>query len=276
MTTLGIVGCRIFEDEIVHVLVNDPAIERIFIVENEENAGILKKLEAVELAPRVLPFYEIQSELEKSRGFNVVIQLQSMGLHINPARLKKAIHTNVNFISRLTDGVLLFYGLCGQPIYFEENYLGSEKCPVCFLQEVNEDKSKSPLDDCVAVALGGNFRYRKLLKSYRHTFFFTPMWAANWKLVFGETEKEFSNFEFTPSHLKELGYRKVAKIRTGLSYEPDFGKNVEKFAHDFGFEVIELEGSTEIAESSYFRMRNLLTRNIKALPKARISGCRIY
>lgn len=276
MTALGIVGCRIFEDEIVHILVNDSAIEKIFIVENEENTGIQKKLEAVKLAPKFLPFYEIRSELEKSRGFNVVIQLQSMGLHINPVRLKKATCTSVGLMSRLVDGVLLFYGLCGHSINFEKNYFGSEKCPVCFLQEVNKDNSTSPLDDCVAVALGGNSRYRKLLKNYRHTFFFTPMWAANWEGVFGETEKEFKNFEFTSSYLKELGYRRVAKIRTGLSYEPDFDTNVEKFAHDFGFEVMELEGSMEIVESSYFRMRNLLPRNIRALPKTHISECGIY
>lgn len=264
MTALGIVGCRIFEDEIVHVLANDPAIERIFLVENKENTGIRQKLKAVGLSPRVLSFYAIQLEMEKSNGFDVVIQLQSVGLHINPTNLKSAIHTNVTLMSRLVDGILLFYGLCGQPICYGEQNFGLEKCPVCFLQEANKAESELPLDDCVAVALGGNSRYRKLLKNCRDTFFFTPMWAANWECVFGETEKVFSNFELSSSHLRELGYRKVAKIKTGLSYEPDFEKNIEEFATNFGFEVTELEGSPEIAKSSYFRMRNLLIRPVRA------------
>jgi hypothetical protein len=37
MTVLGIVGCRIFEDEIVHMLANDPELNRVYLIENEEN-----------------------------------------------------------------------------------------------------------------------------------------------------------------------------------------------------------------------------------------------
>jgi hypothetical protein len=37
MTVLGIIGCRIFEDEIVHVLANDPDIDKVYLIENEEN-----------------------------------------------------------------------------------------------------------------------------------------------------------------------------------------------------------------------------------------------
>jgi hypothetical protein len=63
--------------------------------------------------------------------------------------------------------------------------------------------------------------------------------------------------------LKELGYRKIARVNTGLFYEPDFEKKIEEFALNFGFELIELEGSTEIAQKSYKNMQNILLRPIK-------------
>lgn len=89
------------------------------------------------------------------------------------------------------------------------------------------------------------------------------MWAVNWKTAFRIGDESPLGFEFTPEYLRELGYRKVARINTKLSYEPDFEKKIEEFAHNFGFEVIELEGSTEIVQKSYNQMQNMLLRPLK-------------
>ena len=69
-----------------------------------------------------------------------------------------------------------------------------------------------------------------------------------------------SGFEFTPENLRELGYQRVARINTKLSYETDFEKKIEEFACDFGFEIIDLIGSTEIVQKSYNQMRNILLK----------------
>ena len=264
MTVLGIVGCRIFEDEIVHVLVNDPEIDRVYLIENEENRGLLQKLEASGFEPEILPFYEIRDKLKQNHEFNVVVQLQGMGLHVDPARLKSKTYTNVNLMSRHADGILLFYGLCGQAfsrIKKDFPYMG---CPIKLLHDRNGGEKTGPLEDCVAVALGSNARYRETLRKHRDTFFFTPMWAANWKTVFSVGEEFMKGFEFTPAHLRELGYRKVARVKTGLSYEPDFEKNIEEFALNFGFEVMEMEGSAEIAMESYSHIRKMLQGPLKS------------
>ena len=89
------------------------------------------------------------------------------------------------------------------------------------------------------------------------------MWAVNWKTAFRVGDELLMGFEFTPEHLRELGYRKVARINTKLSYEPNFEKRIEEFASNFGFEVIELEGSTEIVQNSYNQMRNMLISPLK-------------
>lgn len=260
MTVLGIVGCGIFEDEIVHVLANDPDIDRVYLIESEENRGILHKLQAEGFDPVFLPFYKIKKDLKRNEEFSVIVQLQGMGLHIDPARLKSETYTNVNLLSRLADGILLFYGLCGQVFSRLQRDFAYTGCPLKLLQDRSTGESIRPLEDCIAVALGGNSRYREILKSHSNTFFLTPMWAVNWRTAFRVGDEMFPGFEFTPEHLRELGYRRVARINTQLSYEHDFEKKVEEFARNFGFEVIELEGSTEIAQKSYSQMRKMLIR----------------
>ena len=264
MTVMGIIGCRIFEDEIVHVLSNDLEVERIYLVKNEENIGLLHKLKAQGLEPVVLSVYEIRACLEQSDEFSVIVQLQEIGLHMDPARLKSKTYTNLSLMSGFADGILLFYGLCGHAFSRMQKDFPYIRCSLQLLQDINAGEPARPLEDCIAAALGGSSRYREILKSHSDTFFLTPMWAVNWKNAFGADGESLRGFEFTPDNLRELGYRKVAKVDTGLSYEPDFEKKIEEFALNFGFEVIELEGSTEIVQKSYNRMQNMLLRPLNA------------
>jgi hypothetical protein len=260
MTVLGIVGCRIFEDEIVHLLINDPGIDRICLIEHEENYGLLHKLKAEGIEPLVLPSIKIKADPQWRNEFNVVVQLQELGLHMDPARLKNLTYTNVNLMSRLVDGILLFYGSCGQAFSKMKKDFSFIGCPIELLQDVSMGESARPLEDCIAAALGGNSRYREILKRHRDTFFLTPMWAVNWKTAFRVGDEMLSGFEFTPENLRELGYQRVGRINTKLSFETDFERKIEEFACDFGFEIIDLIGSTEIVQKSYNQMRNILLK----------------
>lgn len=263
MTVMGIIGCRVFEDEIVHVLSGDPEVERVYLVKNKENIGLQDKLKNQGLRPLALPVHEIKACLKKSDEFSVIVQLQEIGLHSDPSRLKNKTYTNLSLMSGFTDGILLFYGLCGHAFSKMRKDFAYTGCSLQLLQDRSTGGTTRPLDDCIAAALGGNSRYREILKSHSDTFFLTPMWAVNWKSAFGTFEGMIGGFEFTPENLRELGYRKVARVNTGLSYEPDFEKKIEEFALDFGFEIIELEGSTEIAQKSYKMMQNMLLRPLK-------------
>lgn len=263
MTVLGIVGCRIFEDEIVQVLANDPGIDKVYLIENEENNGLLHKLEAEGVEPVVLPFSKITEDLKQSNKFNVIVQLQGIDLHANPARLKSKTYTNINILSRLADGIVIFYGLCGKAFSRVQEDLAYTGCSLEILQDRTIDESTQPLEDCIAAALGSNSRYREVLKNHSDTFFLTPMWAANWKTAFRFGDDMLPDFTFIPERLRELGYRRVARINTKLYYEPDIKKKIEEFAINFGFEIIEMEGSIEIAQKSYNRMRNILLKPLK-------------
>jgi len=83
------------------------------------------------------------------------------------------------------------------------------------------------------------------------TFYLTPMWASGRMEIPKEMISEIS--ELGKMYMKRYG--KVAKINTGLSYEPDFDENVRDFARFFNLKIVELQGNKKIAEQSYQNAR---------------------
>lgn len=152
-------------------------------------------------------------------------------------------------MSRFSDGILLLYGLCGNSLGDTGNDLKDLSCPIYFLT----DRDDKRVDDCIAVALGGNKRYEETLRGFSDIgFFFTPMWAFNWR----EIEKEANNSSKSQSlgnMLNRLGYQKVAMLDTGLHYTENFGveSKVGELASLYNLEIVRLQGSTEIVDRCY-------------------------
>ncbi len=66
---------------------------------------------------------------------------------------------------------------------------------------------------------------------------------------------------------------KVARIDTGLCFEPGFIEKVDGFAREFGLERIELPGGTAVARGCYERAKSsLAARPGSARPGARIDS----
>jgi len=42
MPVITVLGCRIFENEILHIIEKDPELDEIIILENENNSGLLR------------------------------------------------------------------------------------------------------------------------------------------------------------------------------------------------------------------------------------------
>ncbi len=73
------------------------------------------------------------------------------------------------------------------------------------------------------------------------------MWASGRMEIPKEMISE--NSELGKMYMKRYG--KVAKINTGLSYEPDFDENVRDFVRSFNLKIMEIQGSIKIAKQSY-------------------------
>jgi hypothetical protein len=109
------------------------------------------------------------------------------------------------------------------------------------------------VDDCIAVALGGNKQYEETLSSFPDVgIFFTPMWAINLRDIDKEVGKS-SKSQSLGSMLNSLGYKRVAKLDTGLHYISDFEveSKIDEFASSYSLEIIGIQGSTEIADRCY-------------------------
>jgi hypothetical protein len=148
----------------------------------------------------------------------VVVNVLKMALHSDVKLLKDEVYKNIREMSRFSNGILLFYGLCGNSLGDIRNDLWDLSCPIYFLT----DKDDKRVDDCIAVALGGNKRYEETLSRFPGVgIFFTPMWAFNWREIDKEVSKS-SRSQSLGSMLNSLGYQRVAKLDTGLHYIRDF------------------------------------------------------
>ncbi|KKG18742.1 hypothetical protein EO98_16460 [Methanosarcina sp. 2.H.T.1A.6] len=256
MPVMTIIGCRMFEDEIMHLLENDPEIGKVLVVENEDCSGIMRKMAEAGIAHTAIPFEEIpEKSAGEDRGLTLIIYMLELALHAIPENLKKTVYSKVELVAPRSDGVLLFYGLCGNVLGNIEEDFKALDCKVCILKEENGEI----VDDCIGAVLGGRGQYLKALKNCRGvgTFFMTPMWAVNWRemirtagLSQNPDDIKMSKFVFDYA-----GYKKVARLNTGLAYEKDFDACVKEFSTLFEFEVTDLEGTLQLVDNCYAKTK---------------------
>ncbi len=270
------------EDELTYVLSKDSELEQLILVEKMECFGLQRKLKSLGCLPALIPLDRIQEILkgEKNQSIpailkpfcgirfiekirrklenrhktrvTVVANVLKMGLHIDNELLKAEVYRNIREMSRFSDRILIFYGTCGHSLVNIEKDFETLECPLYFLKD---DKGEI-VEDCISVAFGGNDAYARAMVGGDGigTFYLTPMWASGWQEFPKEKFSELS--ENDKKYIKRYG--RVAKINTGLSYEPDFDENVRDFARFFNLKIVELQGSKKIAEQSY--------RNAKKFP----------
>ena len=168
-------------------------------------------------------------------------------------------------LSAFSDGILIFYGKCGNALADLEHDLSDLSCPIYFLT----DEQGERIDDCIALALGGNENYDRTLAEHQDVaLFMTPMWASNWKAMGQEDAASGKRLDLG-AMLKGTGMRKVARIDTGLCFEPGFKEKVDGFAREFGLQRIELPGGTAVAKGSYERAKSCLERPGPGAPARR-------
>ncbi len=258
MPVMSIIGCRMFEDEIMHLLENDPEIEKVLVIENEDCAGITRKMADAGIPHSVLPLDEIltKPEVGEEQGFTLIIYILELALHAIPENLKKTVYSKVELLAPGSDGILLFYGLCGNVLGKIEEDFKALDCKICILKEEDGEI----VDDCIGAVLGGRRQYLNALKSCRGvgTFFLTPMWAVNWREMIrtsglSQNPDDISMSKFVFDY---AGYKRAARVNTGHAYEKNFEAAVLEFSTLFDFEVIDLEGTMELVESCYTKTKS--------------------
>lgn len=259
MAVLSILSCKILQDEIVWLFANDSQIKRILIIENRNISEFIEKLDEQHICYEIVPFPKLQhllNDVDKDE-LTIVVNLLELGLHAVPKVLKSEVYRSIREMLPFSNGILIFYGLCGNVLGNVEEDFCLEK-DGCIVRILRDDVRI--VDDCIGATVGGGANYLKLLKTHSKepAFFFTPMYASSWK--------EFLGFDKYPDPetavkmakmVNDLaGYSRVAKVNTGLTYVKDIDEKIEDYAKLFGYSIFEVSGNQEIFEKCYVSIKN--------------------
>jgi hypothetical protein len=265
MPVLSILGCKILQDEIIWLITNDSQIKRILIVANGNISEFTEKLDEQHICFNIVPFEKLPQVLSNVNRdeLTVVVNLVELGLHAVPKILKSEVYQNIREMMPFSNGLLIFYGLCGNVLgNVEEDFcLEKDGCTVRILRD-----DERVVDDCIGATVGGGANYLKLLKTHSKepSFFFTPMYASSWRELLN-INKLHSNPEKALKMAKKIndlaGYSRVAKVNTGLTYVKDIDAKIEEYAKLFGYSTFEISGNQEIFKKCYLSIKDEICDN---------------
>ncbi|ADI74489.1 Protein of unknown function DUF1638 [Methanohalobium evestigatum Z-7303] len=252
MPVLSFIACRIFENEIVYLIKNDPAIDEVIVVESEDSKNLQSKLDYEACSYRVLPINELPQKAEqKDNKFTLIVDLLEFALDASPEKLKNGVYREIETMSEYVDGVLIFYGLCGNVLGQVESDFSDYPCYVGILK----DEKGEIMDDCIAASLGSRETYLDAIMGCRGEgiYFLTPMQAKYWRdmLKIAGITPDPDNIEMTKYVFDYSGYKKVAKVDTGLDYDRDFEDKVSEFSRLFELDVVEMNADLGLIEKCY-------------------------
>lgn len=269
MAVMGVLACKMLQDEMVYLIQKDAEISDIVVIENGEHEEFIQKLErfgiSYRLAPTVEELPDSESLSSDPDSLKLVVWLLDLALHEVPKMLQKQIYINIPILKPKVNAVFLLYGLCGNVLGNVESEFKDPACPVVILR----DKDGIIIDDCIGGVLGGREEYTKVLKSFNGvgTYILTPMYASyavEGFFGFGKDVSGFSEeqmFELNKYMFESSGYKQVANLQTGLDYTPNADENVRSFADLYQLDVIHLTGGhQELFEDCYRKVKEILNR----------------
>ena len=196
ISVLSIISCRMLEDELTSILVDDD-IKQLVIVDSAEQQGLARKLRS-QNRPFLIKDFEGASNLVKKHqqrthygahstkghgvlqqllhrrrvdNLAVVVNVLRLGIHIDSTLLKQEVYRQIERMADFSDGIFVLYGICDALRTLEQDFNGSA-CPLFFL--AGDDGAK--VEDCIALALGGNQAYANVLTNDKNIMLFlTPM-----------------------------------------------------------------------------------------------------
>lgn len=254
---LGIVGCHVFEDEIAHVVYNDLEVSNVFVIDNDESKGLIAKLKLLDPEKRIVRMAEEWLETAPiPTERSIIIWVKPISLHQSPVKLRDEVTSTIYRMRRLCRSILLFYGMCGNAFRSIDDIAKKAKASVTILRDANDHI----VDDCVGTVIGGTEEYLEQLRGSSLSFYFTPMWAANWRKFFNEFQilRNPDDMEQAQIIFENMGYSQVLKLDTGLGNRRLFEGNVKEFSDKFGLKTGMIDCTLRVVQSSYKKARQAL------------------
>ncbi|MDR0768176.1 MAG: DUF1638 domain-containing protein [Methanosarcinales archaeon] len=254
MATTAIVSCRIFEDELTHLMKKEQEKKtRLFLIETEFIESIERKFNDESIVYEKIQSDQVEEKVSEPTDAQntIILRLIEFSMEARPAEIKNAVYERIKPIQNVADGILVFYGLCGNVLGSIEGDLSLPDCPVRILR----DEEGNVGDDCICISLGSRKKYLHILKTdgREGTYFLTPMQAAYWREIAYASmlTPDPNDDEMLKMVFEYSGYKNVGKIKTGLQYEKEFDEIVDDFSKRFNLKIIEYEGTSSMIEQSF-------------------------
>ena len=273
MILLGILACRIFEDELIYFIENNTDFDTIIIYNNQNiQETFQKKLENNHLSYILCNTYNELSQMISRFSSSqkiLFLNLVELRLHTYPDKLKDFIYHEIESIREKTPikNVFLYYGLCGNVLGNVEKDFTTSEFQVFILKESNGDI----VDDCVGAVLEGRQNYLKLLKSFNKigTLIQLPMGAiTNEQFIFKEYLERGYSKKKAQKLVKKMyeiaHYENILLVDTGLYYTPyeEAKQKAKEHADQFQLKLLEKKlGSQKLFQENYEKIKDhLLTQ----------------
>jgi len=256
-----------FEDELVHIFEEEDESTRLIVIENQNISEIEKKLNEASMKYERASVEEFPPKINSIDDFVVVLDLLEFALDANPQTLKEEVYRAIETRGELFDGILVFYGLCGNVLGSLENDFAYLEIPVRILR----DSHGEIVDDCICAAFESRGAYAEAIMGEKRgegTYFLTPMQAANWRemLVLAKLAPNPDDTEMMKMVFEYSGYKNVGKVDTGLCYEKEFHKTVDEFANLFDLKIRSFTGSTKVTDESYHSIKKDIIQEASEKP----------
>lgn len=249
MSVLGVVTCEILEGEVADLLAADRDVARISVVADARAAALAAALEArgvrhLARIPHVRAFRP-----DPAAPLEVVVRVLAVALHRTRAGLRRAVTDAVEELASRVDALCLGYGRCGGALDGVAELLAGER-PLA----VPED-ADGPVDDCVALLLGGGAAYRRVQREVPGTFFMTPGWARHWRGALDGGRRP----ESAPRLRRVFaGYERALLVLPPGAPEQAMRRDVEEFRAVAGVRVEACRGTTALLAAAWRRAKDAL------------------
>jgi hypothetical protein len=142
MKIVSIISCKIFEDEIVHLIEHDEEVDEVLILKNEISEEILRKFDEICCPCQEFTLKNVEAcrcfkdkkHVDGDEGLMLVLNILDSDTGKMRRGLKMKVYDAILRMSLFSDGILLFYGFCGNLFKDLEEDFRYLKCPLVFLR----------------------------------------------------------------------------------------------------------------------------------------------
>lgn len=234
MAVLGIITCEILELEFARLLGEDFEVGRISVQEDSHSKRLIELLNGQQVEHlQCLPHPHAFAP-EPGESLEVLVRVLALGLHRNRKVLRHALAKAAHELQPHIDALLLGYGLCGSAL---DDIRAVLDVDVPLFQPMDEGH---PVDDCVALCLGGRECYYGEQRKVAGTFFLTPGWSRHWKQMLDPRSDAVSQ-----PGLKRLlsGYERALQVQTPALADDELQQRGDEFSQRTGLRLEKQAGT---------------------------------